>query len=246
MELECLGSSSSGNCYIFHPDNGKKLILECGVKFSEIQKAIGWNPSEVAGCIISHEHRDHCKSLPELIKAGIRCYGLPEVFNSFTLKSSFMRECIKPLKKYNIGNFNIFTLPVRHDVPCLGYVISHQEMGKTLFLTDTMYCEYRIKGLSHVMIEANYSDDILQENIDKGIEPASMRNRLLESHMELGTTIKILRDSDLQDVNEIILLHLSARNADFQAFAIKVKESIHLPVYIAKNGVKIAFNKHPY
>lgn len=246
MKLECLGSSSSGNCYIFHPDNGKKLILECGVRYAEIQKAIGWNPSGVAGCIVSHEHRDHCKSLPEFIKSGVRCYGPPEVFRSFPLRTAFMCEELEPLKKSKVGDFTVFPLPVRHDVPCYGYVIDHPEMGKTLFLTDTMYCEYRVKGLSHVMIEANYSDEVLRQNIDHGIEPASMQKRLLESHMELGTTIRILRETDLQDVNEIVLLHLSARNADFAAFPERVIQSIGLPVYIARNRLLLSFNKEPY
>lgn len=246
MKLECLGSSSSGNCYIFHPDRGKKLILECGVGYTDIQKAIGWNPSDVEGCIISHEHRDHCKCLPDLLKVGIQCYALSEVFKSFPLKSAFMCEELKPNKRVRIGAFTIFTLPVMHDVPCLGYVISHPEMGKTLFLTDTMYSEYRLTGLSHIMIEANYSDEILTRNIDQGIEPASMRNRLLKSHMELSTSIKILRETDLQNVNEVVLLHLSARNADSTAFAEQVEQSIGLPVYIARKPLKIEFSKFPY
>lgn len=246
MELECLGSSSSGNCYIFHSNIGEKLILECGVKYKEIQKAIGWKPGMVAGCLVSHEHRDHCKALPEIQKAGIRCYALPEVFKSFNLKTMFKCEEIKPMQKFNIGSFLILPLPVRHDVPCLGFVISHSEMGNTLFITDTMYTEYRIKGLNHIMIEANYSDEILQQNIDNGIEPVSMRNRLLGSHMELSTTIKILKETNLQDVNEVILLHLSGRNGSNFAFQEKVIQSINLPVEIARESLKISFNKNPY
>lgn len=246
MELECLGSSSAGNCYIFHPDKGKKLILECGVKYLEIQKAINWNPIDVAGCVVSHEHRDHCKSIPDLIKAGIKCYGLPEVFKSFSLKTEFMCNVLIVKKKIAIGDFIIFPLQVRHDVPCLGFVIDHEEMGKTLFLTDTMYSEYRVRDLSHIMIEANYSDSILERNIDIGIEPASMRTRLLESHMEIKTTQKILKETGLESVNEIILLHLSSRNADSQAFAKQIMDNVKIPVYVAKNGLKMSMNKFPY
>lgn len=246
MKLECLGSSSSGNCYIFHPQIGKKLILECGVKYSEILMAIEFNPSEVCGCIISHEHRDHCKALPDILKAGIRCYALSEVFESFNLRTSFMCEQIKPLLKFRINDFLIIPLAIKHDVPCLGFVISHPEMGNTLFLTDTMYTEYRIKGLHHVMIEANYCDDILNRRIEQRLEKPFMRDRLLKSHMELATTIKILKETDLQSVNEIILLHLSARNSDFQQFKNQVIQNINRPVYIARNDMIINFNKNPY
>lgn len=246
MELSCLGSSSSGNCYIFRAKSGQMLILECGLRYSDIQKGIDWKPGDVAGCLMSHEHRDHCKSLPELIKAGIKCYALRDVFESFPLRTRFMCEEIHPLEKTEIGEFTILSLPVMHDVPCLGFVISHAEMGNTLFLTDTMYTEYRIKGLNHIMIEANYADRILQNNIDAGFEPASMRSRLLNSHMELASTIKILKETDLDDVNEVILLHLSGRNSDKIDFRKRIMESIGKPTYIAGNGLKILLNKDIY
>lgn len=195
---------------------------------------------------MSHEHRDHCKALPGIIKSGIRCYALPEVFKSFPLRTRFMCEEMHPHEKIKIGEFSILPLPVMHDVPCLGFVISHKEMGNTLFLTDTMYTEYRIKGLSHIMIEANYADKILQDNIDAGFEPASMRSRLLNSHMELASTIRILKETDLDDVNEVILLHLSGRNGDKTDFRQRVMESIGKPTYIAENGLKIHLNKDIY
>lgn len=60
MELKVLGSSSSGNCYII--DNGKEaLILEAGVRFQEVKKALGYNLRKVVGCLITHRHQDHAK-----------------------------------------------------------------------------------------------------------------------------------------------------------------------------------------
>ncbi|EKC78421.1 hypothetical protein LEA_03506, partial [human gut metagenome] len=41
--------------------------------------------------------------------------------------------------------FKVFVLPVVHDVPCVGFVIEHQEMGRLLFITDTMMLEYRLR-----------------------------------------------------------------------------------------------------
>ncbi len=246
MILECLESSSAGNCYIFHASDGQKLIVECGVRYSDILKAIGWNPSKVAGCIITHEHRDHCESFPKMVKAGIKCYALPEVFESFGYTSNFMSERITPPNIFNVGKFMVKPFPVRHDVPCLGFIIAHKEMGSTMFLTDTMYTEFRPKGLNHIMIEANYSDEILQYNIDNREEPASMRDRLLASHMEIANTIKILNSTNLDFVNEVVLLHLSARNGNPTAFQARVKESITLPVYTASKRLKLNFNKTPY
>jgi hypothetical protein len=47
MELRVLGSNSSGNGYIL--TNGvETLILECGIKFSEVKKSLNFNISTIA------------------------------------------------------------------------------------------------------------------------------------------------------------------------------------------------------
>ena len=58
MELKILGSSSKGNCYLL--DNGNDcLMIECGIPFKDVQKAVNFGISRIAGVIISHEHGDH-------------------------------------------------------------------------------------------------------------------------------------------------------------------------------------------
>lgn len=246
MKLYCLGSGSSGNCYILRAESGQMLIIECGVKYPLIQRAICWKPQDVAGCLITHRHRDHCKSLPDVIRAGIKCYAIDDVYASFPLKTRFMCEQIIANETITIGEFAVMTFNVMHDVECLGFVISHPEMGHTLFLTDSVYSAYRIKGLNHILIEANYSDKKLQSNIDSGLEPASMRDRLLNTHMEVSNTIKILEETDLNYVNEVILIHLSSRNADKLLFKQEVMEKTGIPVYVAEQGFEIGLNKDRY
>ena len=137
-------------------------------------------------------------------------------------------------------------LSVVHDVPCVGFIIEHEEMGKLIFITDTMMLEYKLPKLNHIMLEANYADEILQYNIDNGIVPVSMRDRLLHSHMELQTTKEILRANDLSAVNEVILLHLSSNNSDAEQFQREAQEIAGKPVYVAKSGMEINLNKEPY
>ena len=58
MKLIVLGSSSSGNCYIL--DNGKEaLIIEAGIRFQEVKKALDFNLRKVVGCVVTHAHNDH-------------------------------------------------------------------------------------------------------------------------------------------------------------------------------------------
>jgi ribonuclease BN (tRNA processing enzyme) len=137
-------------------------------------------------------------------------------------------------------------LPLAHDVPCVGFIIDHPDMGRLFFATDTMMLEYKIPQVDHIMIEANYSDDVLRYNIENGITPSAMKDRLLHSHMELGTLIDIINDNDLTNVQELILLHLSGDNSDEQVFIREVSKNAGKPIYVAKSGMNINLSKTPY
>ena len=70
MKLKCLGSGSSGNCYILEND-AEALIIEAGVPFMEVKKSLNFNIRKIKAVIISHEHGDHRKYCYEYVRAGI-------------------------------------------------------------------------------------------------------------------------------------------------------------------------------
>lgn len=246
MKLKIIGSSSSGNGYILEASDGSALVIECGLPLIEVKKALDFNIGRIAGAIVTHQHGDHSKFIAEYQKSAIRVCALKEVFDAHTLKQRIFCKTIEPMHGYRIGTFKVFAVPVEHDVPCVGFVIEHEEMGKMLFVTDTMMFEYRIENLSHILIEANYSDEILDYNIENGITPKSMRPRLLQSHMEIKTTENILLSSNLDSVNEIVLIHLSNNNSDAEQFKQRIMQKTGKPVIIAKRGVTIEVSKQPY
>ena len=106
--------------------------------------------------------------------------------------------------------------------------------------------EYRLPKLNHIMLEANYADDILLQNIESGIVPHSMKDRLLHSHMEIETTKGILRANDLSEVSDIILVHLSGNNSDAERFRKEITAVSGKPTYIAKSGLEIDLSINPY
>ena len=243
MKLKCLGSGSSGNCYLLEASDGV-LILECGILFIEIKKALRFQLKGVLACLISHEHKDHSKCLKDILSCGIKVMALSDVFNSQGIINRVFCKEIEAMHGYQVGGFKIFALNVAHDVPCLGFIIEHREMGKLLFITDTMMLEYRLPKLNHIMLEANYADDILQYNIDNGIVPNSMRERLLHSHMEIETAKGILRANDLSQVSEIVLVHLSGNNSDAERFKKEVEAVSGKPTYIAGRGIEIELSTY--
>lgn len=245
MKLTVLGSSSSGNCYLLEASDGV-LVLECGLPLLEVKKALNFKIGKIVGAVVSHQHGDHAKYIAEYLNSAIRVCALKEVFDAHTLKQRIFCKEIEPMHGYRIGTFKVFVVPVLHDVPCVGFVIEHAEMGKLLFVTDTMLFEYRFDNLKHIMIEANYEDNILQYNIENDITPASMRSRLLQSHMEIKTTEQILQTTNLNSVNEIILIHLSSNNSDAALFKTRIEQKTGKPTIVAKRGVCVDVSKEPY
>ena len=153
MKLRCLGSGSSGNSYILEASDGI-LLIEAGIPIMEVKKALRFDLSKVRGCLISHRHNDHAKYVNDFLMAGIRVLALKDVFESHDIRIAAFHKEIEPKHGYIVGGFKVFTLSIAHDVPCLGFIIEHQEMGRLLFITDTMMVEYVVPRLNHIIFQA--------------------------------------------------------------------------------------------
>jgi phosphoribosyl 1,2-cyclic phosphodiesterase len=234
MQLHVIGSSSKGNCYILE-SSSEALILEAGCKLMEVKKALHWQLSKVVGCAVSHEHNDHAGYAAEYAAAGIKVLALPAVQQAKCIKRNAI--AVELGKAYKMGSFVLQPFEVMHDVPCVGYMVKQQELGKLVFFTDTFACKYRFKGVSTYMVEANYCDELLEANIEAGKVPMLLRNRLMTSHMELHNTIGFLRSSDLSSVRNIVLVHLSAGNAEAARFEEAVMAATGLPAVAAREGL---------
>lgn len=246
MKLKVLGSSSHGNCYILENDS-EALIIEAGASLKDVIKNLSIGLSKVVGCLISHEHGDHAENIKAFAAAGITILSSDAVFDAHKLGLLSVREKrIQPGRGYAAGGFRVISFELSHDVPCLGFYISHQESGGILFITDTYYCEYTFDNLSNIIIECNYSDEILDRNIARGSMPVVMRKRLLHSHMELETCKQYLLSNNLSKVINIVLVHLSDGNSDEKKFMKAIREATGKSVYAADKGLCIDFNSSPF
>ena len=55
IDIKVIGSGSSGNCYLANI-NGTQILLECGLPFKAIQKALNFKLSLIEACLVTHEH----------------------------------------------------------------------------------------------------------------------------------------------------------------------------------------------
>lgn len=244
MKLIVLGSNSDGNCYLL--DDGKEvLMIECGVGIKAIKQALNFNTAKVTACIITHEHKDHCKSVEDLLKLGIKVAASLGTIQAMTLERHHRVTILKDTNKYLFGQFLVKPFKVQHDAKePLGFLIQHPESGLILFLTDTYYCAYKFQGLNNIIIEANHSKEILDERMKSGESKEFLRNRVLSSHMSLDTCKEMLKANDLKAVHNIVLIHLSDRNSNEEQFRKEIFEQTGKKVFIAKAGLIIDnFNK---
>lgn len=244
MELSILGSSSNGNCYIIQNET-EALVIECGVSFKEVKKALDFNISKVVGALVSHEHGDHADYINHFLEARIPVYMSAGTYTKLKLKSKFQPHIL--YGQIKIGNFTIVPFGVKHDAAePLGFYINHPETGNVLFATDTYFLPKRFANLNNILIEANYRMDLLKKNIAAGKVPALLRSRTIESHMSFETCKEALLANDLSQVNNIILIHLSNGNSNSEEFKADMKEATGKTIHIADSGMRIPFLKTPF
>lgn len=195
MFLKTLQSGSDGNCHILTDSKGEMLILDCGIHFNKILKGIGYGMQNIKAVCVTHSHKDH-----SLAADRFRGVGIP---------------VIDAKGIYTFGNYRIKTFDLVHDVPCIGFAVTHPEMGMLVYLTDTEYCKYRFKGVRHILVECNYCKDLLDRE-----HPAS--RHIFEGHMELETT-KAFVKANKKDLKNVILCHMSQSNLDFERALTEIK-----------------------
>lgn len=222
IQIKTLASGSKGNCY-WISDSKTSLLLEAGIPFKEIRRKLDFNTSDIQGCLISHSHMDHAKSIKDVCKAGIDCYMSPDTEKETGIQSHRVKP-VEALEPFDVGTFRILPFDNQHDVRCYGFLLASKNGNKILFSTDTYYVRYKFKGLSHIMIECNYSMDILNEKVADGSLDSFRKKRLIRSHFSLENVKEFLKANDLSKVQEIHLLHLSDSNSDEARFKREIQQ----------------------
>lgn len=246
MKLKVLASGSKANCYILEA-GGEKLILECGVGFKDILHALDFNISNVAGCLITHEHGDHSRAVNDVVYRGIMCY------TSEGTARSCMNGVYDPQwhkvtagEQFNVGGFTVLPFEAQHDAAePLGFLI--QKGGeKLLFATDTYYLQYNFIGVNYMLIECNYIQEILDRNTESGAIHPAQRKRIMESHFELNRVIEFLKASDLSKCKKIVLLHLSDVNSDERFMVKEAQHATGVETVAASSGTEIDLELYPF
>ena len=228
MKLYVIGSSSKGNGYAIECDN-EILLIEAGCPLKAVRQQV--DLSKVVGVLISHKHGDHAKYKDEYLQrfqvAAPREVGGIPIFEG---------------KTQSFGGFRYTPFVVPHEnndnTPCpnAGYLIHHDKMGNLLFVTDTYVIPYRISGVNHFMIEANYSDELLNKAVESGLTPRNQADRIRLSHFSLENAIRCIEQSGLDDAVSATFIHLSMRHSNKNKFKEEAMRRLGITINIAEKG----------
>ena len=245
MKLKIINSGSVGNAYILENEH-EALLIECGVPLMDIKKALDFKLNKIVGCLLTHEHMDHAKSVKDVLKSGINVFSSFDTFEILEVENEigivFLDE--NPVQ---IGEFKVKTFSVNHDaVDPIGFYIHHPDCGNVLFATDTFYLKYTFPNLNNIIIEANYCEDILEQRQIQGNANHYISERVKRSHMSIQQCVKTLQANDLSNVNNIVLIHLSDGNSHEFEFKQKAEKATGKTVHVASKGMEINFGKTPF
>jgi ribonuclease BN (tRNA processing enzyme) len=208
------------------------LVLEAGVSFLEVKKALNFQTSNIVGVLVTHSHRDHSKYLNQYYNIGCEVRSPQGLYGADLLHK----------ESFKIGEFTVMPLKVIHDVETYMFLINHSESGVIAFITDTHYVPYRF-NVNQFIIECNYDSEVMDRNLINGKLEPFLRNRIIKSHMSLETVKGVFKSNNIKEVNNIVLTHLSDSNSDAAKFKREISALTGKNVHIATKGLKIDLNK---
>lgn len=238
ITFRSIASSSKGNAYLVEAPGVAPLLLEAGLPIKKLREELAFGLSDLAGCLVSHEHQDHAKAVKDLLKMGIDCYmskgtaealGVQESHRVVVFDGYHEEDFSVGYFPRTIGSWKIQPFMLEHDAAePLGFLVGYGD-DRLLFIPDTAFVQNRFADVTIAAIECNHISDILVDKVLNGGLPAVVGRRIRRNHMSLENLISMLKSNDLSRCRKIYLLHLSDGNSDERRMVREVQEAMGIP-----------------
>lgn len=246
MKLKVISSGSVGNSYLLENEN-TALLIECGVKYAEIKESADFNMLKIACCLITHEHLDHSKSWNQISMNGIPLVASAGTYKALKVSPDLRDYQLAHACSYWVtSDWKVSALAVEHDAKePLAYLIEHEDCGRVLFVTDTYIFKYNVPNVDHLIIEANYDEEIVKEiQNKKGSD--YVNSRRYHTHMSFQTALTTIEKMDRSRMKNIVLIHLSDQVSDENKFKEETEKLFGIPTTVATAGQVVNFSKNPF
>jgi len=216
--ITSLNSGSNGNCY-YIGNTTEAILVDAGISCREIEKRmkrLGLLIEKVKAIFISHEHSDHIKGLPGLIKK----YQLPVYITELTMRrgglilEDHLWKVFKSHEPVAVGELSITAFPKFHDASDpYSFVISSNKICVGVFTDIGAPCQhliYYFKQCHAAFLEANYDDQMLEN----GGYPIYLKNRIRggKGHLSNKQALELFINHKPGFMSHLLLSHLSKNN----------------------------------
>lgn len=212
-KLCVLGSGSGGNCSVHDPaGDGNCFLIDSGLSDKKIDAGLaGVNRSmtQIHSVFITHEHGDH---LPAS-KRGRKYDTLGQ--RGTDPRHQLLEDGTTEIE-YTNCHCKINIVPMVHDVPCEGLVVTSDDGIKVVHITDTA----SIPGVSKkymekphaIIIEANWDDYLIAKNLEHSSIPECVLNRSIDTHLSNSAMADLIEELMWPGLEVVVLIHLSSLN----------------------------------
>ena len=171
---------------------------------------------------------DHSRSLKDFKSMGIPILA-PYLGNS--CKSMNMGGfTVKPFDLTTIDGNWTHTNADGTSCPIYGFLITHKEMGRMLYITDCNLIKWRFKDINHILLGVNYDKDLIdRDNTGKA-------NHVFRGHLSIDTACDFVKANYSDSLQNVIMCHLSSENICEESALKKMQSTINCNVYVAKKG----------
>lgn len=216
--ITSLNSGSNGNCY-YVGNEAEAILIDAGISCREIEKRmhrLKLNMENIKAVFVSHEHSDHIKGLPTLIKK----YQLPVYITPATIQNGQLHFESHLVKTFNahepvcVGKLSVTAFPKFHDASDpYSFVISCNDICVGVFTDIGRPCKQLIqyfKQCHAAFLEANYDEEML----DKGNYPIHLKNRIRGGlgHLSNRQALELFVAHKPVFMSHLLLAHLSKNN----------------------------------
>lgn len=244
MQLKILSTGSKANCYELRCRDSS-ILLDAGLPIAQISKAVSF--TGLQACFITHEHGDHGKAAADISRRGVQVITSAGTAQALKLTGAFV-TIVKSGDTITTGDWTAKAFDTRHDAKePLGFLIKNRKTQETLvYATDTYYLRYRFPGTHYWIVEANYIDETLDQQIEAGSTTEALANRLRKSHMSLNRLVEALQANDLTETRKIVLVHLSDSRSDERIMQQTIERATGKPTVAATHGEIINLEITPF
>ena len=217
LEVTSLGSGSSGNALMVRTIDAT-ILVDCGVGVKRMTRAfsmLGGRLTDVNALLVTHEHIDHVRDLPQFLAAGATIACTKGTATAAQISPDRWLP-LRPLKPDQVCGMEVVAIPVSHDAcePC-GFLL-RAGGGSCVVITDlgspSGVAAEAISEADIVVLEANHDEGLLR----RGPYPARLQRRILSDSGHLSNhdcaDLLVAGLADLRRLPTVWLAHLSESN----------------------------------